>query len=592
MMKHLITLLLGLILGLSGFSQDQSKITPKEILGHIEFLASDSLKGRGTGTPESFIAAGYIRDQFKSADLNLLGENGMQYFELVADIELGEKNSFTTGELKGKLGEDFTPLPFSSNGKIEAEVVFAGFGFEINNDSLKWNDYQNIDVKGKWVLILRGSPEAEKPTGKFDAFVDERYKVLTAKDKEAAGVIFVSGEKFDADDKLLKLSYDKSAANAGIPVLQIKRTLVEPIFAASGKSLVQVESDIITNQTSMSFSTGSTVSAQTDIIQKMVKTQNVIAFIQGSDPVLKDQYILIGAHYDHLGFGGPGSGSRMPDTVAPHYGADDNASGVAGVIELAEKLASEKNNLRRSIIFMAFGAEEMGLVGSKYFTENPLIPLNEIEAMINFDMIGRLKENNSITVGGTGTSSESEEILNILATKTKLVMKYSPEGYGPSDHAAFYTSNIPVFYFTTGAHEDYHTPFDKPEAINAEGETMLVELAGMLVTEIANRQDLLSYKEAGPKNQAKQGYNFKVTFGIMPDVTSSENNGLGVDGVRKGGPAEIGGVKKGDRIVAIDGKPVTNIYEYMGRLKTLEAGQRVSVDIIRDGKKEVLILQL
>jgi S1-C subfamily serine protease len=171
-------------------------------------------------------------------------------------------------------------------------------------------------------------------------------------------------------------------------------------------------------------------------------------------------------------------------------------------------------------------------------------------------------------------------------------MKYSPEGYGPSDHAAFYTSNIPVFYFTSGAHEDYHTPFDKPEAINEEGEAMIVQLADLLVMELANRQDLLSYKEAGPKNQAKGGYNFKVTLGIMPDVTSSENDGLGVDGTRKGGPAEVGGIKKGDKIVAIDGKPVTNIYEYMGRLKMLEAGQRVSVDVIRGGIKEVLIIQL
>ncbi len=591
-MKQLLTLLIGLFLGITGFSQTQPEITPKEILGHIEFLASEKLQGRGTGTPESFMAAQYIRDQFKADGLRLLGEDGMQYFELVANIELGGNNAFQASDVKGVVGEDFTPLPFSSNGKIEAAVVFAGYGFEISNDSIKWNDYQNIDVKGKWVLIFRGSPEAEKPTGKFDAFVDERFKVLTAKDKGAAGVIFVCGEKFDADDKLLKLSYDKSAANSGIPVLQIKRTLAESIFTSAGKTLAQIESDLISTQTSNSFESGVAVFAQTDIIQMKVKTQNVVAIIDGSNPLLKDQFIVIGAHYDHLGLGGPGSGSRMPDTVASHYGADDNASGVSGVIEIAEKLASEKANIQRSIIFVAFGAEEMGLVGSKYFTENPLVPIKNIDAMINFDMIGRLKENNSITVGGTGTSGESEEILNNLVPKTRLVMKYSPEGYGPSDHAAFYTSNIPVFYFTSGAHEDYHTPFDKPETINEEGEAMIVQLADQLVMEIANRQDLLSYKEAGPKNQAKGGYNFKVTLGIMPDVTSSENDGLGVDGTRKGGPAEVGGIKKGDKIVAIDGKPVTNIYEYMGRLKSLEAGQRVSVDVIREGKREVLIIQL
>ncbi|MFA5420235.1 MAG: M20/M25/M40 family metallo-hydrolase, partial [Bacteroidales bacterium] len=459
MMKRLLTFLLGLSIGFSGFSQTQPEITPGEILGHIEFLASDSLKGRKPGTPESFVAAEYIRDQFKAAGLNLLGNDGMQYFELVANVEMGANNNFRIGDVNGVTGDDFTPLPFSANGKNDAKVVFAGYGFEISNDSVKWNDYQNIDVKGKWVLILRGSPDAEKPTGKFDGFVDERSKVLTAKDKGAVGVIFVSGEKFDTDDKLLKLSYDKSAANAGIPVLQIKRTLAEPIFIASGKSLTQVELSMIDNEKPESFETGVNVFAETDILQKKVRTQNVVGLLVGSDPDLKYQYIVVGAHYDHLGYGGVGSGSRMPDTVAIHYGADDNASGVSGVIELAEKLASEKVNIKRSIIFMAFGAEEMGLVGSKYFTENPLVLLNKIDAMINFDMIGRLKENSSVTIGGTGTSDESEELLNNLTRMTSLVMKFSPEGYGPSDHAAFYTLSIPVFYFTTGAHEDYHTPF-------------------------------------------------------------------------------------------------------------------------------------
>jgi len=592
MMKRFLIFLMGLSLGISGFTQTQPEITSREILGHIGFLASDSLKGRKPGTPESFVAAGYIRDQFKAAGLKLLGDDGMQYFELVANVEMGGNNNFRIGDVNGIAGEDFTPLPFSANGKIDAKVVFAGYGFEISNDSVKWNDYQNIDVKDKWVLILRGSPDAEKPTGKYDGFVDERSKVLTAKDKGAAAVIFVSGEKFDTDDKLLKLSYDKSAANAGIPVLQIKRTLAEPIFIASGKSLAQVESGMIENQKPESFETGVKVFAETDVLQKKVRTQNVVGLLVGSDPELKYQYIVVGAHYDHLGYGGAGSGSRMPDTVAIHYGADDNASGVSGVIELAEKLASEKANIKRSIIFMAFGAEEMGLVGSKYFTENPMVPLNKIDAMVNFDMIGRLKENNSITVGGTGTSDESEELLNKLTGMTSLVMKFSPEGYGPSDHAAFYTSGIPVFYFTTGAHEDYHTPFDKPQAINAEGEASVVELADLLVMEIANRNALLTFKEAGPKYQARQGYNFKVTFGIMPDVTSSDNDGMGVDGVRKGGPADLGGMKKGDKIVAVDGKAVANIYDYMARLKKLEAGQRVSVDVIRDGKREVLILQL
>jgi len=328
------------------------------------------------------------------------------------------------------------------------------------------------------------------------------------------------------------------------------------------------------------------------VILKKERAQNVVAMLKGSNPALAGQYIIIGAHYDHLGMGGQGSGSRMPDTVAVHYGADDNASGVAGVIELAEKLASEKGNIGRSIVFMAFDAEEMGLIGSKYFVENPLVDLEEVIAMINFDMIGRLKPAKTVAIGGTGTSEETEQLLKDLEKNSGLEFKLSPEGFGPSDHAAFYNKDIPVFFISTGAHGDYHTPYDNVEAINALGEVMVVKFAEKLVKELANRDDMLTFQEAGPKTRARHGYNFKVTFGIMPDFTSTENDGLRVDAVRGDGPAFAGGMEKGDKIVAIDGKSVGNIYDYMGRLKNLEAGQIVTVDVIRNGKVEVLLIQL
>ena len=241
---------------------------------------------------------------------------------------------------------------------------------------------------------------------------------------------------------------------------------------------------------------------------------------------------------------------------------------------------------------MAFDAEEMGLIGSKYFVENPLVDLEEVMAMINFDMIGRLKPAKTVAIGGTGTSEETEQLLKDLEKNSGLEFKLSPEGFGPSDHAAFYNKDIPVFFISTGAHGDYHTPYDNVEAINALGEVMVVKFAEKLVKELANRDDMLTFQEAGPKTRARHGYNFKVTFGIMPDFTSTENDGLRVDAVRGDGPAFAGGMEKGDKIVAIDGKSVGNIYDYMGRLKNLEAGQIVTVDVIRNGKVEVLLIQL
>ena len=213
--------------------------------------------------------------------------------------------------------------------------------------------------------------------------------------------------------------------------------------------------------------------------------------------------------------------------------------------------------------------------------------------MINFDMIGRLNtETKSISIGGTGTSDEGEAILNKLIPQSGLKASFSPEGYGPSDHASFYGADIPVFYFNTGVHTDYHTPADDSDKINFEGEATILTLANNLILQIDNLDKSLTFKEAGPKQQAKYGRGLKVTFGIMPDFTNTEAGGLGVGGVTKEGPADKGGMKKGDKIIAVDGKPVGNIYEYMNRLKTLEKGQRVAVDIQRDGQTQILILQL
>jgi hypothetical protein len=292
--------------------------------------------------------------------------------------------------------------------------------------------------------------------------------------------------------------------------------------------------------------------------------------------------------------GGNGSGSRLLDSMAIHNGADDNASGTAGIIEMAAKLASERSSLKRSIIFVAFDAEELGLLGSHYFVEQPPVKLTSIMAMINFDMIGKLKEDKpSIMVGGTGTAKESAGILDSL-DRGSIEMTYSLEGYGPSDHASFYSEDIPVYFITTGAHEDYHMPDDDWERINYKGEEEVLDIAMQLVQELANRPVMLTFQEAGPKEQTagRGGYRFKVTLGIMPDFTSTTQGGLGVGGVKKDGPAYKGGMLKGDVITAIDGKPVNDIYDYMNRLKKFQPGQRIAVDVLRNGITEVLIIQL
>jgi hypothetical protein len=291
--------------------------------------------------------------------------------------------------------------------------------------------------------------------------------------------------------------------------------------------------------------------------------------------------------------GGPGSSSRAVDTIGVHHGADDNASGVAMLIEMAGKFAGTKNSHKRSLIFVAFTGEELGLLGSKYFTDNPMIDLSKADAMINFDMVGRLKETKEIQIGGVGTADSLKERAISVADTNNLKVTFTEEGSGPSDHSAFYSKNIPVIYFTTGAHEDYHTPSDTWDKINYKGMVNISDLVFKMTSRLANEPSKLIFKEAGPKEDPNRPPRRKgITLGIMPDVTGSINNGLKVEAVTPGKPGAIGGLKKGDIIVSIEGKAVNNIGDYMFRMSQVKKGQTISVEVMRKDKKEVLIVKL
>jgi len=521
----------------------------------------------------------------------LLSDNGFQKFEIVADVKAGNNNSISFDGLPAKQGVDFTPLSFSSSATLTAPVAFAGYGFDLDLDSLKWNDYKSIDVKGKWVIILRGDPEPEKPNSAFLAYEQERGKVLTAKDKGAVGVMLVSPSDLEKSDVIMHMQYDKSPSDAGLPVFSITRALADKLLASMNYTIASLEAEMKENHKPVSLYLEPSVTATADVVKTRVTAQNVVGLIEGNDPVLRKEYVIVGAHFDHLGMGGEGSGSRTPDTLAVHNGADDNASGTAGVIELAQKLSDNRSKLKRSFVFVAFTGEEMGLLGSKEFVSKPPVDLKKVNAMINMDMIGRLNpESNTISIGGTGTSAESDSILKILEVGRPYKITHSTDGYGPSDHASFYGGNIPVFYFTTGSHEDYHTPGDDADKINYTGEVAVLNMVYDLANNLSAGKRL-SFRESGAKQATRYGRNMKVALKIMPDMVSTDNNGLRVDGVTKDGPADRAGIIKGDRIVSIEGQPVTNIYDYMARLGKLKPGQVASIEIIRNEVKQILIVQ-
>ncbi len=567
---------------------DNPEISVSELSTHIQYLASDSLEGRYPGTTGDLLAAEYIANQFSDFGLEGLNENYLQNFEIVTSVKAGESNNFIYNGDTAILNTDFTPLSFSENTSLTANVCFAGYGFNIDTEKIKWNDYNGLDFEGKWLIFLRGEPEIDSLESPYMKYSSDRNKVMLAKDMGASGVLLVSGPGFSARDNLDEPS--KIIGSTGMPVLQISRKLANKLFEGTDYKIEKLEEALNNERKAQSFAIDMTIEATSSIKQEKENTYNVVGFLEGNDPILKKEYIVIGAHYDHLGWGGQGSSSRMQDTIAIHYGADDNASGTAGVIEIAEKFAANKQTLKRSVLFIAFGAEEMGLLGSKYFVDQSIIAPENISIMLNMDMIGRLSADKNLEISGAGTAKESKDLLNKNSIGLKLAL--SDEGYGPSDHASFYGVDIPVLHFSTGAHLDYHTPFDTFDRLNMKGLKLVADFVFKLANEVNGLDEKLSFTEAGPKTGKVSRKRMGVTLGIMPDFAGKVKNGLGADFVIEGKPAHKGGMLKGDIITAINGKSINNIQDYMYRLSKLKFGQTITVEVLRGEKKEVLLIQL
>jgi aminopeptidase YwaD len=584
----------ALIITIFCFSCSRSlnpSVTTKELETHIKYLSSDELKGRLTGSEGDSLAAVYIKKVLSLYKLTPLSGDGLQRFKVTDKVVYGKNNSLTINGTSYSPENDFAPVAFSENGTLKAEVVFAGYGFSISNDSVQWDDYKGIDVKNKWVMILRADPEPDNINSKFATFSGDRNKAMLAKDMGAAGVLLVSGQTFDNSDNLDPLA--KGDFSVGIPVFRIKRTMADAILSKSKQGINDLEKKLNTDRKPASYLTETTVDGKSEIIQTLASTRNVVMFLPGQDPKLRDEYLIFGGHFDHLGMGGPGSSSRAVDTIGVHHGADDNASGVALMMEVAGKFAGTRNSHKRSLIFMAFTGEEEGLLGSKYFTENSGMNLSKVDLMINFDMVGRLKETKSLQVGGVGTAQGLQEKAVALADTNILKLTFTEEGSGPSDHSAFYSKNIPVLYFTTGAHDDYHKPSDTWDKINYSGMVNISDLVFKITSDIANDPEKLQFREAGPKVDSNRPSRRRgLTLGIMPDVTGSIKNGLKAEAVTPGKPGALGGMKKGDIIISIEGKPVNNIQDYMFRMSQLKAGQRITVEVLRNNQKEVLLIQL
>ncbi|MBL8005975.1 MAG: M20/M25/M40 family metallo-hydrolase [Ignavibacteria bacterium] len=595
-------LLLTIVTVLSAFSFSEItsnnpdyNITKEEVYNHIKYLSSDQLTGRFPGTAGDSLTQSYIINEFKKYKLKPAGVNGyLQPFEMVTEMKLKGTNEFrlVSGgtEKSVAIEKEFMPLGFSGSGKAEGELLFVGYGIsapEQNYDDYKDKNGNEIDIEGKILVMMRYSPGQNDPhNNPFEKYEPSRYKTLIPREGKATAIIIISGPQ-SGDDALIGLKYDNVLQNAGLPVINCKRDIIEKVFSENGYDLNQIQKDIDESKIPNSFFLNNVKAViETDVEPVNALTDNVIGFLPGKDPVLKNEVIVIGAHKDHLGYGAYGSLYNGKDKQI-HNGADDNASGTAGVLELAQKFSSEKNRLKRSILFICFASEEAGLLGSAYFTKSPLFEKYNIVAMLNMDMIGRLKDDKLI-IYGTGTSSVWNNLIDSLNNSFKFNLTKNPEGFGPSDHSSFYSKNIPVLHFFTGTHSDYHSPSDDYDKINAEGEVKVLNMVydvSMNLDKMKTKPDFI--KVAAANNENRTMGSIKVYVGTIPDYSSTVE-GMKITGVKEGSPAEKAGLIAEDVIIKFGTKDVKNIYDYMYAMGEYKPGEEAEIIVLRKNEQVTL----
>ncbi len=585
MMKHwlLFAVLVTIFSGCRGPQNPESKpdIVSDDLKFHLSYLASDELEGRGSGTKGDSLAAVHIADAFREYGLTPKGESGyFQRFEITNDVIADSSNVLKSGDAVYQLKSDFIPYSFSSNDTVEAQVVFAGYG--IDAPEQKYNDYQNLDIKGKIVLILRNGPDGDDRKSPFSNQTPVRRKAGVAAEKGAAAVLITTGF-LDGDDDLPALRYDMTSGDYGIPVFSVKRDIAMKMMNIGAEEFKKLQTQLNKRKPVSPLASQKPVFLQSRIIFKRSTTSNVIGFLEGTDSELKSEIIVVGAHYDHLGWGGVNSTYRGEPAI--HNGADDNASGTSSVLEIAQKSASVKSTFKRSVLFIAFAAEEIGLLGSKHFLEHPAIEVKNIAAMINLDMVGRLKENKLI-VYGMGTSKNFADMVKEKNKPYSLDLTLRNEGDGPSDVAEFYRKDIPVLYFFTNVHDDYHKPSDDADKINFEGQEKITNMVFDCLAELVNLDKRPEFtKVKGETNIRPMG--FRVTLGIVPNMAES-GEGLKVDGVNPGGAADKAGIQKGDIIVKFGARVIKNIYDYTYSLGDHKPGDKVDIIVKRSGKEITL----
>jgi Tol biopolymer transport system component len=546
-------------------------------------LAADSMEGRGIGTPGIEKAASWIERRMKAIELRpAFGKSYRQRFPIKTGVTIKEGN-----RIDGVDPNDWTPLGFTTSGEFSGELAFLGYG--IDAPAIGYREFDGIDLKGKVALMLRYEPQEKDEGSPFDGkrpsrWSALRYKTMQARERGASAVIFVTGPQQDENtDKIPALKNDGPESPAGIPVAQVKLSVASHWLAKAGIDLAAFQRDVDRDLVPRSrVISGVTIRGKIAVEDKYVDSDNLVGIIPG-DGRLKDEYIVVGAHYDHLGYGG--ESSMRPNDHAIHNGADDNASGDAAVLVAAERMRKDLQGKhdRRTVVVALFSGEEVGLAGSSWFVEHPPMPLTKVDAMVNLDMVGRLRDNTLIALG-LESAPEWADLLKAAAVDTRLDVVARGDGYGPSDQTSFYAKAIPVIHLFTGTHDAYHTPDDKPATVNNQGGALVARFTEVLVEKAATRGSRLTYARSNTApTMTGDSRGYGAYLGTVPDFRAMEGSGGGVllSDVRAGGPAERAGIKGGDKIISMAGTRIENLYDMTYALQDHKPGQTIEVTVVR-----------
>jgi membrane-associated protease RseP (regulator of RpoE activity) len=553
------------------------------LLGHVNVLSAAEMEGRASGSPGAERAADHIAVAFQRLGLRPAGDGGAwrQAFSVPTGVRLGEGNALSLLGAAPRtlvLGSDFVPLTVSADGRQEAELVFAGYG--ITAPELGWDDYASLDVRGRMVLVLEREPKRSDPASPFrrpDAYhyTERTHKIINAREHGAAGILVVAHP--DAPAEALP-----ALAGLGQPwsilAAAVTSRAGDALLAPAGVTLAAATAAIERAGTPRSIAVpGARVALHVNLVRERGRTANVIGILPGRDSKLREEAVVVGAHYDHLGRGG--EGSLAPDAGgAIHPGADDNASGVAALLGLARAFA-EAGGTPRTLVFAAFAGEEMGLLGSAHYVRRPSHPIDRTVLMLNLDMVGRLRQR-TLYVGGADSGTGLRAL--VAAHAGGLVLSLHGDPFGRSDHTSFYAAGRPVLFLFTGAHADYHRPSDTGDKIDADGLAEVTAFAARVVDAIATTAAPPAYvRVAAPPGGGRGGYG--PYFGVVPEFGERDRGGVHVGGVRPGSPAEKAGVRTGDVIVVFAGLTVRTLEDFTFALRGRRPGDRVEVTVERGG---------